>query len=347
MIARDLDKSKAFDLTIIDRREAMVHKIGGLRASVNPFWAENATLVPRDRNTKNAKFIQQGVQAIDAESKTMTLENGDSLNYDVLICATGSQNSSVADPPSDRRSKTDIVEWYRQQHDEIKAATKVAVVGGGLVGVEFAGEIHHEFPDKQIHIFHAGAKLLDTSPLANKHASVQKRLQNALDKKKVKVYLNQRKDREELEQEGFDCVLMATGLSKNTEIYPAAWKDDKGSLKVDEFLQVKGAPGVFAGGDITDVMEEKQFVTSSLHSPVIVKNVNAVVAGKSPSKKYKGAPGPMKGLFVVPIGRDDGVLIQSCIVMGGWVVKKLKGGDLFSSRFFKEAHQPAPKLKGH
>lgn len=47
------------------------------------------------------------------------------------------------------------------ENEKLKAAKSVLIVGGGPTGVELAGEIVTDFPDKKVTLVHGGARLLE------------------------------------------------------------------------------------------------------------------------------------------------------------------------------------------
>jgi 3-phenylpropionate/trans-cinnamate dioxygenase ferredoxin reductase subunit len=80
------------------------------------------------------------VASIAREKKTVTLTNGESLAYDKLVIATGGRvrklNVPGADLPGVNYLRTiDDVLAYR---DQLKAGLKLAVIGGGYIGLEVA-----------------------------------------------------------------------------------------------------------------------------------------------------------------------------------------------------------------
>ena len=72
-----------------------------------------------------------------------------------------------------------------------------------------------------------------------------------------------------------------------------------GYVKVNEYLEVPGHPGVFAAGDIIDWKEEKQAAKHAAHAGVVAANVVGFLNGTSSKKAYKGSP---EGIFI-PLGK--------------------------------------------
>ena len=68
---------------------------------------------------------------------------------------------------------------------------------------------------------------------------------------------------------------------------------------MNEFLEVRGHPGVFAVGDIVDWQEQKQAVKSMSHAGVVAANVVSFVRGQPLKKKYGGFP----EMIVIPLGK--------------------------------------------
>jgi flavorubredoxin/NADPH-dependent 2,4-dienoyl-CoA reductase/sulfur reductase-like enzyme len=115
--------------------KGILSKVEGLTFNIKPenWYKENNIKVT----------LNTTVTGIDAEKKTLTLSNGESRNYDKLVLAIGAESNVPAMEGVDLegvfsiRSLKDI--------DRIKAylpkAEKVAVIGGGVLGLEAAWEI--------------------------------------------------------------------------------------------------------------------------------------------------------------------------------------------------------------
>lgn len=77
---------------------------------------------------------------VDAQTKTVTLADGSTLSYDHLLIATGGRARRLAIPGADLPG----VHYLRTLEDAqaiaagMKGATRVAVVGGGFIGMELA-----------------------------------------------------------------------------------------------------------------------------------------------------------------------------------------------------------------
>lgn len=152
------------------------------------------------------------------------------------------------------------------ENQKIELARSILIVGGGPSGVELAGEIAVDFPDKIITLVHEGPRLLEfIGPKASnktlewlKSKHVEVKLGQSVN------YLNSISDHgrkkyqtsagETIEA---DCCFLCTGRPLGS-----AWLkgtcleknlDADGRLVVDENFRVKGHKNIFAIGDITDV----------------------------------------------------------------------------------------------
>ena len=150
------------------------------------------------------------------------------------------------------------------EYEKINSARSILIVGGGPTGVELAGEIAVDFPDKKLTLVHNGSRLLEFIGLK----AADKTL-NWLTSKKVEVKLEQSVSLNDISNGGkifqtsggeplkADCHFICTGkLLGSTWLRGTLLKNDldnRGRLMVDQNLRVKGRKNIFAIGDITDI----------------------------------------------------------------------------------------------
>lgn len=150
------------------------------------------------------------------------------------------------------------------ENQKIKSARSILIVGGGPTGVELAGEIAVDFPEKKVTLVHKGSRLLEfIGPKAGD------KTRDWLISKKVDVKLGERVNLDSV-SEGSDTYLTSTGDTINADCHflctgkpvGSDWLKDTilkdsldthGMLMVDENLRVKGQKNIFAIGDITDI----------------------------------------------------------------------------------------------
>jgi NADPH-dependent 2,4-dienoyl-CoA reductase/sulfur reductase-like enzyme len=88
--------------------------------------------------------VQARVMNIDAEAKTLLLNNGESIVYDKLIIATGSKSNKFGWKGQDLKGVSGL--YHLQDLENIEAHSKglkrAVIVGGGLIGIELAEMFH-------------------------------------------------------------------------------------------------------------------------------------------------------------------------------------------------------------
>ncbi|RKP21864.1 hypothetical protein ROZALSC1DRAFT_20174 [Rozella allomycis CSF55] len=125
LVARLLDKYKAFQVVLIDRKPVFESTPYSIMAMVDPDLQEKI-LLPLDNLLKNGVFIQGHVTKLRSNSVDV---NGTNIPFDYLVLGMGSsyksgikaQNWSV-----NYRKKN-----YLESFEKIKEAKKILIVGGG------------------------------------------------------------------------------------------------------------------------------------------------------------------------------------------------------------------------
>lgn len=103
-------------------------------------------------------FRQICDEVTEVGEKTITTRGGVSLDYDYLVVATGASQP----PPARLRAseKDDSIVELQELQLRIEKAPRVAVVGGGAVGVELATDMKDRYPDKHVTLIHSRKQLL-------------------------------------------------------------------------------------------------------------------------------------------------------------------------------------------
>lgn len=69
------------------------------------------------------------------------------------------------------------------------------------------------------------------------------------------------------EKKVVDLYISTLGLISNTEFVPKELLNEKGEVKVDEFLKVKGVEGVWGAGDAVDTQPNQLAYARTCSSP--------------------------------------------------------------------------------
>jgi cation diffusion facilitator CzcD-associated flavoprotein CzcO len=115
----------------------------------------------------NFHVLQGKVTALDASSRTVEYITSDGgtqqLNYDYAVLATGKRRSWPVAPRA--WNKESYLQDSRIQLTNLSKARRIAIVGGGAVGIEMAGEIKRTWPEALVTLIHSRSSLLSSEPL--------------------------------------------------------------------------------------------------------------------------------------------------------------------------------------
>uniref|UniRef100_A0A7N0U7S6 FAD/NAD(P)-binding domain-containing protein n=1 Tax=Kalanchoe fedtschenkoi TaxID=63787 RepID=A0A7N0U7S6_KALFE len=303
------------DVTLVDPKEYFEIPWASLRSTVEPSFAARSVIRHADYLTNGRVVVSRAVAI--TEHRVLTADDR-AIPYDYLVIATGHDDRT----PSRR---IDRLKQFESDHQRIKAAKSILVVGGGPSGVELAGEIAVDFPEKQLTLVHEGPRLLEfIGPKAAGKAL------EWLKSRRVEVCLGRSFDSDNGPGEA-DCTFLCTGRPvasgwlKATSLKSSL--DGNGRLMVDEHLRVKGYKNTFAVGDITDIREMKQGYLAQRQALVAAANLKLLMSGGKESKMDVYKSKSIK--TIVSLGRKDAVAQYSFTTVIGLVPGLIKSKDLY------------------
>lgn len=209
-------------------------------------------------------FAEQGIAlrlgkraaVVDRSAKTVLLETGETLPYDHLVLATGARNRKLPVPGLDRPGVFELRTLADAQRivDAIGGWKRVAVIGGGFIGLEAAGLLASI--DIAVDVVEMLPRLMQraVSPTVSDWFLHWHRDQG------TKVHLDVRATAVEHRPDGAlvrledgsaftaDAVLLAAGVVPNTELAEAAGLRVENGVVVDEYLLTSDA-AISAIGD--------------------------------------------------------------------------------------------------
>jgi len=147
-LSSKLDAHK-YNLILISDRPYTINLIATARMTVADVDdISDRALIPFDNLfiNRNGTYHQGKVVSVD-EAKPgaggeVVLESGERITYAALVLATGSIWSGPLNFPDATSLRSHVNAWRKK----IEAAKDIYLVGGGAVGIEFAGEIKEFFP---------------------------------------------------------------------------------------------------------------------------------------------------------------------------------------------------------
>ena len=359
-VAARLERSGGLQVTLVDARPFALHKICGLRAAVDERW-KAAVAVPRKRLKRTRVVVGRCVQVSESD---VVMAQGERIPYDVLVCATGARNVSPGEPPAWLSSEAEVEAWFAGIRAHIARASRILVVGGGVVGVELAGELSELYSaSKKVTLAHAGARLMDGMRNVP-GASMQRSLRRQLRARNVDVLLGALAELELAQfppgqpwlagervvklsggrEVACDLVLLCTGTRPNSEMFPHDWLDAKGQLRVGPTLLCEARPNVLALGDITNLPEDKMLLFAQRQVATAVLNARALAArrGAEALRTHSSLLATYSGLIVVPLGSSGGAMQTPVLTLGAWVASAVKGSDLLTAKVFASLGARAP-----
>ncbi|WP_163340066.1 NAD(P)/FAD-dependent oxidoreductase [Desulfopila sp. IMCC35008] len=290
-------------------------------------------------------FVKDLVVRIDCEKKTVTLQSGTEIGYDVLSCNCGSQVVSsfgYGEIPVYPVKPIENLKNLRQAIKQKKTGEPVcvAVIGGGPSSAEVAGNLIQLFvqdgrPGSKVHL------LCRSHFMSGFNEKVRKYCRGYLAKQDVIIAENTGNaslvGREVVLTDGnrieVDFVVQATGVRPVSLFSDSSMTTGPdGGLAVNEYLQYVNDPSIFGGGDCISFMPQplsKVGVYAVRQNQVLYSNLVAALDGKGLQTFDPGG----EFLLVFNLGCGYGVLQKMGFVFRGKLPFWIK--DLIDRRFMK------------
>jgi NADH dehydrogenase FAD-containing subunit len=275
----------------------------GLRLARPQEWARDYWVsFDRYRRLDRVRTVHGTLTGVDLDARRVlvTGPDGNDLteSYDVLVIATGVTNGFWRRP--DLQTNDEIGHALVADHERLEKAGTVIVLGGGAAAVSSALNVATTWPDKKVDLYFPGDRALP-----HHHGKVWSTLRKRLDRLGVGLHPGHRA----VVPDGFggdeisagavewstgqptstaDAVLWTIGkVAPNTGWLPGSLLDDDGFVRVDEFLRVPGAAGLYAIGDVaaTDPLRTS---ARSRADGLLAANIRAELSGGAP-KPFKPA----------------------------------------------------------
>lgn len=343
-LAAQRDLSDEFYVTVIDSKKFVEYTPGILRAFVEPSFLKEITCpMPSTRN----KFVHGTVTAVNEGEVTVSCNNTTiTISFDYLLVGTG---SSYVAPIKCTNAETSVSQrqatWV-EEAARLKEAASVLIVGAGPVGVELAGEIMTEYPQKKVTLVDGASKICAQFPdasisymtqwLVDRGCQLELGVPIAGDYPDLRITNTgcELKDGRVLES---DIVYRCLGLRANAGFMKEAFggsMDRGGRLIVNESLQLQGHVNIFAMGDCMireselngGMRDLKLGHTAELNAHLICKNLYLAEKGEVllsyPDGVTGGIPTPI--IYCVSLGKYHATLGMNWLVVNGFVSAVMK-----------------------
>jgi pyruvate/2-oxoglutarate dehydrogenase complex dihydrolipoamide dehydrogenase (E3) component len=200
------------------------------------------------------------VVALDADARTVTLENGESMSFEKLVLATGTDMIIPPIPGADKQGVFSIRKSMSSMitlREKVLQAKNVVIIGGGFIGAEFADELSRG-SDQQIHLIEILPKLLYAAFDDDFCEEIEKELLASgvtifTNRRVISIDGQQRVESVTLDggqKIAADLVLISVGTKPSSKLAEAAGLRivENGSIWVDDYMRTN-VSGIFAVGD--------------------------------------------------------------------------------------------------
>jgi len=311
---------KHFNVILIDTKDYFEFTPGVLRSIVEPEHVRAIQILHSHYLTR-AKVI---IGKVGEVSRKFVVVGKKKLKFDYLVISSG----STYDTPIKEQQVVVATRarTLRNSYDNLCKAKKVLIIGGGLVGVELAGEIIDKYGDeKEITIAHSRNRLIERN-----HQVAISYAERFILKNGVKILFGERvkevKGRMCLTESGkkieADIVFLCTGIKPNFALMKKHFSsklNEKYRVKVNEFLQLEGEENIFVAGDITAIDEEKTAQNAERQAEVVSKNIRALHKRRKLTK-YEPRSRPL----IISLGKHRAIFDNGNFVLRGWIPAMMK-----------------------
>ncbi len=332
-VAQTLEKQGVSTL-LVDKKDYFEVTFATLRNITAPDKTKNQAR-KHYADFLKGRFIQSSVT--EMTEKSATLDDGSSITFDYGVIASGTRYPSMplakTASAMDIRSRNQELQDY---HKQLNAAESILVIGGGVVGVELAGEIAYAMPNAKVNLAHNSDVLLNGfKPKAQQKAQQQLEALgvNILFNRRYQAVDGQYIDTESGHTHEADMVFQATGVLPNNTFLSTHLShilNEHGYVSVNKRLEVIGADTLYALGDIADVGEAKLGYLAQEQGNYVARSIIKKRKGKG-TKGYRRNP----LMALIPVGQRQGVVQLPFGVTTLNAVVNMKQKDLFIGKVYK------------
>ncbi|WP_373281071.1 NAD(P)/FAD-dependent oxidoreductase [Nocardia niigatensis] len=305
--AQQAVKAKGARVTVIDLHTEFVDRVRLHQVVAGqhvPRWELRNTLA-----AKGIEFVNGRAERIDTAARRVELASGDAVEYDSLIYALGSRADLGMVPGAAEFACT--IATSEDTHRIPALSGRVAVVGGGATGIEAATELAESRPDLEVLLVSSdepGGWLIPKA-VAHIRATLD-RLGVRVRVAKVAAVTATGLELVDGDRVDADTVLWTTGFTvPEVAARSGLPVDARDRVLVDERLQVRGLPDVYAVGDAAVMLGHngREARMSCQAAQPAGKYLGAAVAARVRGKQ----PAPYRVRFVLTcmsLGRRDGLV---------------------------------------
>ncbi len=306
-------KRGSVEVTVVNAHERFTER---MRLHLTATGQETAEFdLPGLLDGTGARFVRGYVTAIDAQTRTVRIDDDRELPYDTLVYALGGVADTVTVPGAEDHAYTlnspEDAELLAERLERIGEGGTVIVAGSGLTGIESAAELAERHPHLRVIL------LGRTQPGADLNRKACTYLRAALDRLGIEV-----RSSAELAKVLPGAVELADGdsLAADAVLFVAGTRaaplaaaaglavDERGRIVTDATLRSTSHPEIYAVGDAAAITQGY----GVMHGTCQGGMPTGVHAALTIDRLLRGrAPKPFRfGYYHTPIslGRGDAVV---------------------------------------
>ena len=204
-------------------------------------------------------LLKKTAVSIDAETKLILLNNGESIHYDKLLLTTGGRPQTLDIPGSELENILTLrtIEESRAIEANLNKGAQILVVGGGFIGLEVAASARMR--GAEVIVLEANSRLMGRSlPAEASDVFLKLHAENQISvrlNQSVKKFLGKNEVHEVATISGetikADAVIVGIGILPETNLAESAELKIDNGIVVDEYARTSN-PYIFAAGDNTN-----------------------------------------------------------------------------------------------
>ncbi|UNQ74186.1 NAD(P)/FAD-dependent oxidoreductase [Infirmifilum sp. NZ] len=329
-ILRQSAAAESCEITLVDKSDRFVY-LPSLPYLLSDKKTVDDITEPFEKISRRlgVSFIKGEVVGVSLKNKQVLLRSGESLEFDYLILSAGAQTEYYGIPGAE----TTIPSWRLEDYLQLKRRLEeappdhVCVAGGGLTGVEVAGELAEKLGREKVVIVEKMPNLLPT--LNNQRAS--EIVESFLRVSGVKVIkgdgVKRVEDNRLILESGhvLECshIVWSLGIRAPQISFdlPVETKG-RGWLVVNPTLQLKGFEDVYAVGDINHFAYDsdcamKMAEEAILQGKTAAKNVLRQLEGQKPIHVHKPIFLASKPKTLCSVGFNKAIMVWESKILFG------------------------------
>jgi NADH dehydrogenase len=290
---------------------------------------EEELVVPVDEIApRDCDFVEATVESVDFDGRVVETTAGD-LPYDYLVVAFGQRTADYGIPGVREYGLTlksrEDAHAVRYAAEGVPDGGRVVVGGGGLSGVQVAGELAERFEARggrppSVVVVEALDRVMPDAD-DDVRAAIERKMRQKGIVTRAGDPVVEATDEEVLLGSGetipYDAFVWTGGLAPHdVEARPSPEKGERGALAVDEYLRVAGHENVFAAGDAAHVVDKKgneappTAWAARQQGNVVAANVARAVEGE-PLRGYEmNDPGTLVSVGDARVGKVAGQVVE-------------------------------------